>query len=138
MDRVSGGVGGKLALGSLSSAPGDTCPNVPVIPSRGPPPSSGFPAPCGRHSAISSPHTPALADPRASKDHQLFSCCLSAFSLLVPRKVGGDKSPLGLLPPADREQAGAWVMGARPRPAGPRASEEHPWRPARLLLLLNP
>lgn len=118
---MSRGAGGELALGSLSSAPGNTCPKVSGIagaPSWGPQvprlvsqlsaDSTGPPAPCP-------PHTLALAVPRVSDGHQLFSCCISALSPLVPRKVSEDKS-LGLLPPADREQAGAWAMRAQPWP----------------------
>lgn len=89
---------------------------IPGSPSRGPPVIWLI----SQLSEVIVPPDPAAsADPGANEDHQLFSFCLSAFSLLVPHKVKEDKS-LGLLPPLTGSRR---VPGAgRPSPGPPALS----------------
>lgn len=117
------GVGVGRPWGPPSSAIGDTHPKAsvtPGAPSRGPPVLWLF---SQLLAASTWPPLPSNPSPgcfgwsRASEGHQLFSCCLSALSLTAPREVGGNKSPLGLLPPADREQAAASDGSPNPAPS---------------------
>lgn len=109
--------------GPPSSAIGDTHPKAsvtPGAPSQGPPVLwlfSQLSAASTRPPLPSNPSPGCFGWSRAREGHQLFSCCLSALSLTAPREVGGNKSPLGLLPPADREQAGASDGSPNPAPS---------------------